>query len=55
MLKNSMPNAQVTAVIREYAEAKRLQRFQVDALLKQFNILRRQLGDKSALQLLTAA
>ena len=55
MLKNSMPNAQVTLVIRGYAEAKRLQRFQVDALLKQFNILRRQLGDKCALRLLTAA
>lgn len=55
MLKNSMPNAEVTLVIREYADGKKLQQFQIDALLKQFNILRRQVGDKRALQLLTAA
>ena len=55
MKKNSMPNAQVILIIREYVEAKRLQQFQIDALLKQFNILRRQMGDKEALHLLTAA
>ena len=55
MLKNSLPNAEVTLTIREYVGAKKLQRFQIDALLKQFNTLRRQLGDKKALQLLTAA
>ena len=46
MLKNSLSNAEVTLTIREYVEAKKLQQFQVSALLKQFNILRRQLGDK---------
>ena len=55
MLKNSLSNAEVTLTIREHVEAKKMQKFQVDALLKQFNILRRQLGDKKALQLLTAA
>lgn len=55
MLKNSLSNAEVTLTIREYVDAKKLQQFQVSALLKQFNILRRQLGDKKALQLITAA
>lgn len=55
MLKNSLSNAEVTLTIREYASVRKLQRFQIDALLKQFNILRRQLGDKKALQLITAA
>ena len=55
MLKNSLSNAEVTLTIREYVEAKKLQQFQISALLKQFHILRRQLGDKKALQMLTAA
>ena len=55
MLKNSLSNAEVTLTIREYVEVKKMQKFQVSALLKQFNILRRQLGDKKALHLLTAA
>lgn len=55
MLKNSLSNAEVTLTIREYVDNKKLQQFQVSALLKQFNILRRQLGDKKALQLITAA
>ena len=55
MLRNSLSNAEVTLTIREHVEAKKMQKFQVDALLKQFHILRRQLGDKKALQMLTAA
>lgn len=55
MLKNSLSNAEVTLTIREYVEVKKLQQFQISALLKQFHILRRQLGDKKTLQLLTAA